>query len=107
MKIINSNLLVIFLISTFLSSCNGKPPTRFGKELLSHIEKYKVKEGSYPNTLNNNLVDKDSKEWDILTNSFFYIVDSSKACYTLKIYNGDGMSDMYDSKTKQWERSDK
>ena len=107
MKIINSNLLVIFLISTFLSGCNGKPPTRFGKELLSHIEKYKVKESSYPNTLNNNLVDKDSKEWNISTKSFFYIVDSSKACYTLKIYNGVGMSDMYDSKTKQWERSDK
>lgn len=103
----NFKPIVVGLLSIIFSCCNGKPPTPHGKQLLNRIEAYKAKTGNYPKTIEGNLADTDSRAWNITTNSFFYIPDSAGTSYTLKVYNGEGLSDVYESKTKQWVRSDK
>src|SRR5687768_13137572 len=100
----NSKLLIgVAILFVFLLGCYGKPPTPYGKALLNRIEIHKTTSGGYPKTIKGNLVD--SSHWNITTNSFFYILDSSRDFFTLKVYLGDGLSDLYDSKSKQWIRS--
>lgn len=95
---------IIFLLIT-LYGCYGKPPTGFGSQLLQKIEAEKAATGVYPNFVEGNLANKVQK--DIGVNDFYYIVDSARTSFTLKVFNENGLSDNYDSETKSWIRTDK
>lgn len=97
--------LILFLLAAFLLGCYGKPPTERGKHILQKIETEKLKMGSYPATIDGNMTDRSYT--NIKTNDFFYIVDTTKASFTLKVITENGLSDVYDSRTKQWVRTDK
>jgi hypothetical protein len=91
----------------FLFGCYGSPPTDYGAALLRRVETSKFKTGSYPNTIEGNLADKKASDWKIKTNSFFYLVDSTHTFFTLKVFNSNGLADIYNSRTKRWVRTDK
>jgi hypothetical protein len=97
--------LIFFTLSTLFIGCYGKPPTERGKQLLQRIETEKLKVGEYPATIEGNLTD--GGKTTIETNDFFYIVDTTKTSFTLKVFTENGLSDIYYSKTKQWVRTDK
>lgn len=98
-------IIFVILLSATLFGCIGQPPTEFGKQVLEKVEAQKLKSGKYPETVEGNLVDKGYTK--IETNDFFYIVDSTRTSFTLNVFNANGLSDVYDSKTKHWTRTDK
>lgn len=95
---------IILLLTTFFS-CVGKPPTEFGRQRLHKIEIQKQTFGLYPENVDGNLAG--TNYTSVETNDFFFIVDSARTSFTLKIFNDDGLADIYDSKNKQWVRTDK
>ena len=99
-KIVSS----ILLATTFFS-CVGNPPTEFGRKMLQEIEAQKQTSGLYPENMEGNLANTNYKE--IRTNGFFYLVDSARTSFTLKIFTEDGLADIYESKKRQWIRTDK
>ena len=97
--------IVFILLLTILFGCTGNPPTKLGRKLLQKIENQKDSSGSYPETIEGNLAKMVNMK--IETNDFFYIVDSTRTSFTLKVFNDNGLSDIYDSKIKKWVRTDK
>lgn len=95
----------LFLLTFFLLGCYGKQPTERGKKILQKIETEKLKTGAYPAAIDGNFIGRG--DTNIETNDFFYIVDTTRTSFTLKVFLENGLSDVYDSKTKQWIRTDK
>jgi hypothetical protein len=97
--------IAFILLLTVLIGCVGNPPTEFGRQMLQSIENQKHSSGLYPETIEVNLAEKRYTKIEI--NDFFYIVDSTRTSFTLKVLNDNGLSDVYDSKIKKWIRTDK
>ena len=93
------------VLFTTIPGCYGQPPTQYAREVVKAVEQRKLQLGTYPTTIEGNVVGTYSTH--LRTNDLFYLVDSAKLSFTLKVYNGNGLSDIYDSKTKRWVRTDK
>lgn len=96
---------ILFTLTAFLLGCYGNPPTEHGKQILQKIEAEKLTTGAYPASIDGNQID--IGKTNIETNDFFYLVDTAKTSFTLKVFTENGLADVYDSKTKQWVRTDK
>jgi hypothetical protein len=79
--------------------------TEFGRQMLQKIEVQKQTSGLFPQNLEGNLADRNYT--NIGSNDFFYVVDSARKSFTLKILNENGLPDIYGSMAKQWIRTDK
>ncbi|TXK29663.1 hypothetical protein FVR03_20560 [Pontibacter qinzhouensis] len=97
--------LFLLLIFQILTGCVGEPPTEHARQLLQQVENHRQEKGLYPTTLPGNLTDGERS--GIKAEYFIYIVDSTRTSFTLKVFIGNGLADIYKSGTGKWIRTDK